>query len=552
MESNINDNLLARLEDIASTSANCNLDFSKLSRTNKHVKEISTFLSITPRQAVFFSCLAKLSLQRTVTLDNLARYFMCSILKLISFMDEIEALEKKGYIHKLIKNKKRKYSYNDIGFSVPHYTIEAIRNKDTEMLSASKTFELPGFLKELGDLLDECSSGSINNELLFLETEFLISNNRNIPFVSFVNSSLSETVSKCVIFATGLLRFQGQDRLSIRNFASSVYNDFGEHLGFSQKLASGNHELIRKGLLKIVASEFDGEKMLSLTNQSAKMLFQDYPDLLIEENERTDIIKSAIIGKKKLFFNDETSYQLKPFESILRVSRFRTYTNELKKNRLAPGITAIFYGPSGTGKTESVYQLARKTGRDIMMVDLSQTKSKWFGESEKTTKRLFDNYAELLNSREVEPILFINEADGLFTRRLDLSVRGTSSDQAINTIQNILLQALEDFKGILIATTNLTGNLDGAFERRFTYRIEFPAPDSTARKAIWKNKMPELTGRQAEILGERFSMTGGEIDIQVRQIILKKVLNRNMDVFSSLLDSCSEHHSFSGRRMIGY
>lgn len=187
-----------------------------------------------------------------------------------------------------------------------------------------------------------------------------------------------------------------------------------------------------------------------------------------------------------------------------------------------------------------------------MMVDLSQTKSKWFGESEKVVKKIFDDYSALLKSSRTEPILFINEADGLFTGRSVMSTSASAADHAINTIQNILLQALENFEGILIATTNLTGNLDRAFERRFTFRIEFPKPDQLTRQAIWKSKLPDLSDEESLKLAERFGITGGEIDVQVRQIILKRVLNKKISLFDALVESCGKDHGFSGRKRVGY
>ena len=203
-------------------------------------------------------------------------------------------------------------------------------------------------------------------------------------------------------------------------------------------------------------------------------------------------------------------------------------------------------------KPEEVYQLARMTRRDVMMVDLSQVRSKWFGESEKKVKQIFDDYAAARKACDTEPILFINEADGLLSRRIDLGASNESTDRVTNTMQNVLLQALESFEGILIATTNLTGNLDRAYERRFTFRLNFPRPDKHTRAAIWKEKLPQLSDDEAAQLGERFEISGGEIDNQVRQVLLRKVLRREGDLFYSLNESCRNTHGFSSSRKVGF
>lgn len=147
--------LLNRLENISAAASKCNLNFRKLTSVEDDIKEISEFLNITLDQAVFFSCLAELSLQRTVMLERLSKHLKCSILKLITYMNELEALEKKGYIQKSLRRLERKHSYNNMGYSVPHYVIEAIRKADISLLATATKFDQPGFLKQISDIVDE-------------------------------------------------------------------------------------------------------------------------------------------------------------------------------------------------------------------------------------------------------------------------------------------------------------------------------------------------------------------------------------------------------------
>lgn len=187
-----------------------------------------------------------------------------------------------------------------------------------------------------------------------------------------------------------------------------------------------------------------------------------------------------------------------------------------------------------------------------MMLDLSQTKSMWFGESEKQVQRIFDDYKKLLKASAIEPILFINEADGFFSKRMSLDSTSRSIGQTMNTMQNIMLQALENFEGILIATTNLIGNLDSAFERRFLFKIEFQKPDSYIRTQIWKSRLPELTVKQTQLLGERYELSGGQIDNMIRQLVLRKVIDPRLDTFTVLSENCSKETGFSKRKTIGF
>jgi len=348
------------------------------------------------------------------------------------------------------------------------------------------------------------------------------------------------------------VRLKGQFSISLDRFSNTLFNDFDEQLEFCQEVAAGTHELIRKNMMKPGSSEFDGDRTIMLEQRALKTLYIDYPALLLPDPSAKGAIPFRSIKQKRLYYPASLMEELKAIEDVLQPGRFRTYKRALARNKLTSGVTAIFFGAPGTGKTETVYQIARKTGRDICMIDLSQTKSKWFGESEKRVRQIFVDYEEMMKNSEREPILFINEADGLFSRRTGIGEGSSTGDQTMNTMQNILLQSLEGFEGILIATTNLTGNLDKAFERRFTFKLEFPRPDQDVRKKIWKSRVSGLTDEEASTLSERFDITGGEIDIHVRQMLLRKVLDRNAKLAEILIESCRRDRGFAARKKVGF
>ncbi len=545
-------NLLMRLEGIASAASSCSLHIENIKDKSNDLDIVSCFLNITKEQALFFSCLTALSLQKTVTLDCLAKHFKCSALKLINHIQQIEVLEKKGFVQRIIKKRTRNYSYNDLGFTVPHYVIEALRKEDSSLLIRQTKFDLPGFLKQIHDIITERKERNLTTSQLMNEIEFLISNNLDLPFVSYVDTSLTHIISKCTVFAFSFVRLKGQINVCIERFADAIFDDLSDQLEYIQNIFIGEHELIHKKILKPVTSEFDGERVITLDELIIKRLYQSYPELVFSDSTAPKLISHKSLIKKDLYFNKNISEQLVELEAILQPQKFRSYIRILERNSLEKGLTAILYGAPGTGKTEMVYQIAKKTGRDIMMVDLSQTKNKWFGESEKRIKQLFDEYAVCLKNSSREPILFINEADGLLTKRSEIYSGSSSADQTINTIQNILLQSLEKFEGILIATTNLSGNLDRAFERRFAFKMEFPKPDIITRKTIWSSKLPELTEIQASWLAEKFDMTGGDIDSQIRQIIMKKILSQGSDLFELAVAICKRNHGLSGSKKLGF
>ncbi|MCL2512220.1 MAG: ATP-binding protein, partial [Bacteroidales bacterium] len=224
----------------------------------------------------------------------------------------------------------------------------------------------------------------------------------------------------------------------------------------------------------------------------------------------------------------------------------------LGKNGMRKGFASIFYGAPGTGKTETVYQIAHATGRDIMMVDISDTKSCWFGESEKKIKEVFEKYRTLVKTSEIAPILLFNEADAVIGKRKDST--GGSVAQTENAIQNIILQEMENLDGIMIATTNLTQNLDKAFERRFLYKIEFEKPDTDAKDKIWQSMLPALTQEESKTLAKEYDFSGGQIENIVRKHTVDTILNGTKPSFETVQNYCKTEFLYKedGRRRIGF
>ncbi|MGA3013040.1 MAG: ATP-binding protein, partial [Bacteroidales bacterium] len=198
----------------------------------------------------------------------------------------------------------------------------------------------------------------------------------------------------------------------------------------------------------------------------------------------------------------------------------------------------LLYGDPGTGKTESCLQISNQTGRDIFKVEISSIKSKWFGDSEKLIKGIFDRYRKMVETYDLTPILFLNECDGILGKR---QVGGQSLvAQTENAIQTLLLENMERLDGILVATTNLTANLDKAFERRFLYKIELKKPDKETRCLIWKDKIPELTDSDYKTLSDKFSLSGGQIENISRKLVLKQILTGENMNLSQIMDLCQE------------
>lgn len=228
------------------------------------------------------------------------------------------------------------------------------------------------------------------------------------------------------------------------------------------------------------------------------------------------------IVPKNMFYNEDERKHILRLEALLCQDSFVSIQQRMKDAGLRTGFCCLFYGAPGTGKTETVLQIARRTEREIIRVDLSSQKSMWVGESEKNIERIFADYREKLSQSELAPILLFNEADAIFSKR-HVGVN-SEVEQMANTMQNILLQNMENFEGILIATTNLADNFDPAFHRRFLYRIEFKSPSAEVRKQIWRSMLPDMDESNIKAMAERFSISGGQIENAVRKIMIESIL----------------------------
>jgi SpoVK/Ycf46/Vps4 family AAA+-type ATPase len=546
-----NKNLLTHIERISSEAAKSKLNLDDIADIKEDVDIISEFLGISAVQAVLFSCMAELSLQRTISVDSLARHFKCSVLRVINLITELDMLEKKALLSKCSKASNKKYSYNDLGYSVPHHIIEALRTHDKNKLKENTQFSLPGLLEKITEMIDTRESNSSSTSILLEQVEFLLQGNHNQPFIEFINKHIKHTIDKCIVLALAFLRFKKEDTYSIDSITSAIFDDLAAQLEYEHNFKSGSNDLFKRGIIQFRDSQFTDERIPVLSHKALKVLYQDYPDLAMENENGEGIISVNSIKAKSLFFDDGIKSQLDKIEFAISQKNFKIYQKRLHDNKMPIGITVIFHGHSGTGKTETVYQIARRTKRTIMMVDLSQVRSKWFGESEKQVKKIFDDYRRLYSCYHVKPILFINEADGLFSKRMQ--IRGDSStEQVMNTMQSIILQELERFEGILFATTNLTMNLDSAFERRFLFKVEFPNPLPMVSERIWKSLIPDLKSAQIKHLVSNYQLSGGEIENVVRKYLIERVVYNGKPGFEKLTELCSLEKSFVRSKKIGY
>ncbi|EAK6476977.1 ATP-binding protein [Campylobacter jejuni] len=215
----------------------------------------------------------------------------------------------------------------------------------------------------------------------------------------------------------------------------------------------------------------------------------------------------------------------------------------------------IFYGPAGTGKTMSALAMAKSMKKPVLSFDCSKILSKWVGESEQNVRKIFDTYKNIVQTCKQSPILLLNEADQFLSTRVDGS---SGSDKMHNQMQNIFLEQIERFSGVIIATTNFLESLDSAFSRRFDYKIEFKKPDFKDRLKIWEKFLPKKALFEKDFninILSNFELSGAQILMVVKNTALKVAVSQDgvlkmQDFIESIQKELNS--SFDKSKIVGF
>ncbi|MCR5189389.1 MAG: ATP-binding protein [Treponema sp.] len=339
---------------------------------------------------------------------------------------------------------------------------------------------------------------------------------------------------------------------------STLEDIYGQNQIYFKKVHEYKDEeafLLKEGFLILDKNENINKASLSLSDRAYELLYGKNADLFVRTFSDNNVMSPEKMKEKTLFYPQEIVKQVEMLKKSLENNNLIAMQKRLEAKALPKGIAVLLYGAAGTGKTESVYQIAKATNRKIYHVDISETKSMWFGESEKLIKKVFTNYKNLckdcVRHKENTPILLFNEADAIISKRK--SVDSGNVAQTENAIQNIILEQMESLEGIMIATTNLCENMDKAFERRFLFKIKFDKPGVKERTLIWKDKLSLLSDEDAGALARQFDFSGGEIDNIVRKCEIDEIITGQEPKLSKIEELCKfERLSTQESRTMGF
>jgi len=544
---------LEKIIELAKEYCFTNVFFDK---AEEHLNAVSELLHITTKQAALFSVVFE-NYGETFTMDTIDETLKCGKMQLLRYMDDIDVLKKNKLIREAHGPDYSRPRSKGPRYLIPRDVINAVRKgveckfaRNNENLSPEEFFDYAG------ELIGAVEDDEMDIDDLIEEIKFLLECNKSNCFVKKKTEyDLGEgSVILMFIFCCDLLC---NDNESIeQNLLWNQLRGIFGHRRMCQikgEIKSEKLKLMEKGLI-----EYEFENGMADTNyirltQKAKDEFLRDVDLKEKIKHRgKDFIRAETIPAKKLFYNDKIKSRIGELTELLRVENFSEIQKRLGESNMRTGFTCIFSGPPGTGKTETAYQIARETGRDIMLVNISETKSKWFGESEKRIKAVFDRYRGILKNDCLAPILLFNEADAVLGKRRELTNYRSGPDQTENAIQNIILQEMENLNGILIATTNMTSNFDKAFERRFLYKINFDKPDIESKKLMWQSFIPDLAGSDAQFLASKFDFSGGQIENIARKSAVSFILKGVKADILALETFCGEELYETTANRIGF
>lgn len=537
--------ILEAFEYIVELAKDSSLDADFFENASVYIKYAARKLKLSSMQTVLLALFVDQSEDSSIRMSDIAAYTGCRTTKILRLSSEIDVLVDKYYL-------RASHSYNRLTYRVPVDVLKALKKNQPYVHVVEPITGLQSFFDRFNELMEYMNNDELTHEALLEETEEYLGDIRDSHFARALKRfGLVNENRLLFIYMAHLFVENNDDRINFSDI-NNLYDNDKIPNWCKNELRSRTSELFCCKLIENVNEDGMARSDCFRLTEYAKTDLLSELNLTVNAKSDCDLIKWDSFPEKKLVYNVPEKKQVMELSSILSAERFSEVQSRLRNVGMRAGFCCLFYGSPGTGKTETVYQVARATGRDILRVDVDKIKSCWVGESEQNMKKVFDKYRNICKSTSLAPILLFNEADAILGVRMEGATRAV--DKMENSIQNIILQEMEALEGIMIATTNLITNLDKAFERRFLYKVEFNRPTVEARAQIWQAMFPALTERDACTLASQFDLSGGEIENISRKYMVNAILS-GQDTIDLLLlaELCrNERIGTSTRQRIGF
>ncbi len=521
--------LLQAIEKVVELAEDSKMSEEFMLKAAPEISLLAESYGITERQAVLF-CVCMEKGPNRVDYDDLASFLDLNKIGVLSYASDIDALVRR----RLLKFRDVK---DEDDFDIPSVVIRSLKHNEVYQLPQRKGLDCAAMFELLDQWFEDLDDDAISPHALCEELQQLFEDNPQVGFVKHLKEYyLSDEDEMMVAYFAHRLVNRDDDDIRFRDI-EDLYDNKADFTNAKGKLRSGEHKLQNKKLIEHKCVDGLADVTRYKMTETAKRELLAEMKINATEEKLADMLDASKLTEKQLFFPKDIQRQVEELGSFLQPENYQKIQERMKEKGFRYGFACLFYGSPGTGKTETVYQLAKKTGRNIMVVDVPQLKSMWVGQSEKNVKALFDRYREQVKKAKLTPILLFNEADAIIGKRK--SGAENAVDKMENSLQNIILQEMEQLDGIMIATTNLQQNMDKAFERRFLYKIKFDKPTEEARASIWQTMIPDLSELDVHTLASKYDFSGGQIENIARHYAIDTILHgQSEDVLPMLIRHC--------------
>ena len=536
--------LLQAIEKVVELAEDSKMSEEFMLKAAPEICLLAESYGITERQAVLF-CVCMEKGPNRVDYDDLASFLDLNKIGVLSYASDIDALVRR----RLLKFRDVK---DEDDFDIPAVVIRSLKHNEVYQLPQRKGLDCAAMFELLDQWFEDLDDDAISPHALCEELQQLFEDNPQVGFVKHLKEYyLSDEDEMMVAYFAHRLVNRDDDDIRFRDI-EDLYDNKADFTNAKGKLRSGEHKLQNKKLIEHKCVDGLADVTRYKMTETAKRELLAEMKINATEEKLANMLDSSKLTQKQLFFPKDIQRQVEELGSFLQPENYQKIQERMKEKGFRYGFACLFYGSPGTGKTETVYQLAKKTGRNIMVVDVPQLKSMWVGQSEKNVKALFDRYREQVKRAKLTPILLFNEADAIIGKRKNGAENAV--DKMENSLQNIILQEMEQLDGIMIATTNLQQNMDKAFERRFLYKIKFDKPTEEARASIWHSMIPDLSELDIHTLASKYDFSGGQIENIARHYAIDTILHgQSEDVLSMLIRHCdNERLDEKDMRKIGF
>ena len=537
--------LLTAVEQIVDKAKGSGLSKEFYRKADRYIKYMADKLELTKEQCVMLALFIDNSDDTSITISDFSKFLECRTTRIIRCMTDIDVLEKKEYV-RCSRNEHR------LSYRVPMEVIEAFKKNDKYVPKDCTGLSCIELFGELETIFELRQNNELTYEAMVGKIKYLFDCNPQLLFVQKVKGYGFEEADEMMLILFSHLFVNNNDDNIREHDLSFLYDNKRTWKMVWSYMEGGNHVLEREKFIEFANENgFADRNSFCMTSEAKRNLLEEL-NLSLQNNRRGDVVKHEDITPKKLFYGEKINAQIAELGKLLDDEQYHQIRARMKDTGFRCGFTCLFYGAPGTGKTETVLQLARQTGRDILQVNISEIKSMWVGESEKNIKQVFDHYRSKVKESKITPILLFNEADAIIGKRQEGAERAV--DKMENSIQNIILQEMETLDGILIATTNLAQNMDKAFERRFLYKIKFEKPTIEARMNMWHEMIPALSDEDSRLLASKYDFSGGQIENIARHYTIGNILHGcSENIVEELSTYCEGESIETGmKRRIGF